>query len=298
MHIVVSGSGGLIGRHLVSFLRSRGHLVRRLVRSDAAAESPDAVRWDPVAGKMDPAVLAAADAVVNLNGRSLSDRRWTTSFKQDLRSSRLTSTRTLVRAFADADPRPSLLVSASAVGYYGDRGDEPVDESAEPGAGFLADLARDWELEARAAADLGARVVCLRLGIVVGRGGALGAMTPIFKLGLGGPVGSGRQWWSWVAMEDVLGVVRLAVEEPGIQGPVNVVSPQQVRCREFVRTLGSVLRRPAVLPVPAPAARLALGEMADEMLLASTRARPTALEAAGYDFQVPDLEQAMKRALD
>ncbi len=298
MQIVISGSGGLVGGHLVPFLRSLGHEVRRLIRGDSAAQAPDAVAWQPANGELDPAALAGADAVVNLNGRGLSDRRWTHTFKDELRASRIESTRTLVTALAAADPRPPLLISASAVGYYGDRGDEPVDESAGPGNGFLAQLAKDWEAEARLAADAGARVVLLRLGIVVGRGGALGTMTPIFKLGLGGPIGNGRQWWSWVAMEDVLGAVRLALEEPALTGPVNVVSPKESRCRDFVTTLGAVLRRPAVIPLPAAAARLALGEMAGEMLLASTRARPAALEAAGYQFRVPALEQAMKRALD
>ena len=298
MRIILSGASGLVGSWLQPDLEADGIDVLRLVRSDEEAEAHDAARWDPSAGILDPALLAGADAVVNLNGRNIAGSRWTESEKQLLRSSRLDSTTTLVRAVADADPPPKVLVSASATGYFGDRGEEILDESSSPGDGFLADLARDWEQAALAAHGAGIRVVAVRFGMIVARGGALAKMLLPFKLGLGGPIGSGRQWWPWVAIEDVLGVIRFVIDRTDIDGAVNVVSPHQVRCREFTSTLGSVLHRPAVLPAPAFAVRLALGEMADALLLASTRVQPARLEELGYRFLAPRLDDAIRRALD
>lgn len=298
MRIILSGASGLVGSCLQPDLEADGIDVLRLVRSDEEAEAHDAARWDPSAGILDPALLAGADAVVNLNGRNIAGSRWTESEKQLLRSSRMDSTTTLVRAVADADPPPKVLVSASATGYFGDRGEEILDESSSPGDGFLADLARDWEQAALAARGAGIRVVAVRFGMIVARGGALAKMLLPFKLGLGGPIGSGRQWWPWVAIEDVLGVIRFVIDRTDIDGAVNVVSPHQVRCREFTSTLGSVLHRPAVLPAPAFAVRLALGEMADALLLASTRVQPARLEELGYRFLAPRLDDAIRRALD
>lgn len=297
MKIVVSGSSGLVGRPLVASLRAAGHQVRRLVRHADQAGATDAILWDPAAGRLDPVALSGADAVVNLNGRSIGDGRWTESVKEELWSSRIDSTRLLVDALAAADPRPRVMVSASAVGYYGDRGEETLDEGSPPGDGFLAELARAWEEAAHPARDAGARVVTLRLGMVVADGGALEKMLLPFKLGLGGPIGSGRQWWPWVALADVLGVVATALDDDRVDGPVNVVSPDEVRCKEFTSALGRVLHRPTVLPLPAFAARLALGEMADALLLASARVRPAALESVGYRFRLPELEDALRRAV-
>jgi uncharacterized protein (TIGR01777 family) len=298
MRIVISGSSGLIGSWLVPDLVGAGDEVIRLVRNDDSGAMTAAERWSPARGELDPAVLSGADAVINLNGRSIAAGRWSRTVKQELRSSRLRSTETIVRAIGAADDPPPLLVNASAVGYYGDRGDEVLDESSAPGEGFLAELARDWETAASAATSIRTRVVLLRTGMVVGRGGALERMLLPFKLGAGGRIGSGNQWWSWIAMEDVIGAVRFALANPEVQGPINLASPNEVRCREFTNTLGDVLNRPTVLPLPAAAARLALGEMADALLLASTRARPAALERYGYEFRVPDLATAIRQAID
>ncbi len=297
MRIVISGSSGLIGRSLVSDLVAAGHQVVRLVRSPAAVNAGVAATWDPARGVLDPAVLSGAGAVINLNGRSIADGRWATAVKDELRDSRLGSTNTLVRAIAEAHDPPPLLVSASAVGYYGDRGEEVLDENSAPGAGFLADLARDWEDAALAASSDATRVVLLRLAMVIGRGGALERMLLPFKLGAGGPIGSGRQWWPWIAMEDILGVVRFVLDRPSVAGPLNLASPEEVRCAEFAKVLGGVLNRPSFMPLPAAAARLVLGEMADALLLASTRARPMALEDLGYQFRVPGLETAIRLAV-
>jgi hypothetical protein len=283
---------------LVPDLEAAGHQVVRLVRGEIQPGTAGVALWDPLRGELEPGVLSGADAVVNLNGRSIADGRWTARVKNDLRSSRIRSTETLVRAIAGAAAPPPLLISASAVGYYGDRGDEPLDENAPPGTGFLAGLALDWERAALAASSERTRVVLLRLAMVVGRGGALERMLLPFKLGAGGPIGSGRQWWPWIAMEDVVGVVRFLLEHPAARGPLNLAAPQEVRCADFARTLGRVLNRPSVLPLPAAAARLAMGEMADALLLASARVRPAGLERLGYPFRVPELATAIRHAID
>lgn len=298
MRVVIAGGSGLIGSWLAPDLESRGMEVVRLVRRPQPAASDAEASWDPAAGRLDPGILEGADAVVNLAGHSVGAGRWTARTKALLSSSRLDSTNTLVRALQRCEAAPRLLISASAVGYYGDRGDEALDESSAAGHGFLAELAASWEREAERAGQAGVRVVLLRLGMVIARGGALARMLPAFRLGLGGPIGSGRQWWPWIAMEDVLGVIGHALDSQGLSGPANVVSPLQVRCREFVGTLGGVLRRPAFLPAPAPVLRLLLGEMADGLLLASARAKPAVLEASGYAFRVPSLAEAIRRAID
>lgn len=299
MRIVISGASGLVGSWLVPDLVAAGHEVVRLVRESSEPDSttPSSL-WRPARGELDPDVVSGADAVINLNGRSIASSRWTSRVKEELRASRLRATETLTRAIAAAASPPPLLISASAVGYYGDRGDEVLDESSPPGAGFLSDLARDWEQAALAAEAGGTRVVLLRLGMVIGRGGAIERMLLPFKLGLGGRIGSGDQWWSWIAMEDVIGVVRFALDRSDVSGPLNLTSPELVRCRGFTDTLGDVLGRPTVMPLPAFASRLALGEMADALLLASTRARPAALERLGYQFRVPGLASAIRQAID
>lgn len=298
MRVIVSGSSGLVGEQLVKNLTADGHEVVRLVRGADGAPAADAAFWRPDTGELAPSVLESADAVVNLNGRSIADGRWSESVKADLRSSRLDATRTLVRTMAECERPPRVLVNASATGFYGDRGDELLDERSTRGAGFLADLAADWEATAAGAADHDVRVTMLRFGMIVGRGGALARMLTPFRLGLGGPLGSGRQFWPWIGMDDVLGVVRFAIEREALSGPVNVVSPEPLRCREFVKILGAVLRRPAVLPAPSLALRLALGEMADALLLGSARVLPRRLLDAGYDFRTPDLADAIRAAID
>jgi len=297
--VIVAGSSGFLGSWLVPDLQSRGHAVTRLLRPDSA-EIPGipGVPWDPARGELDPSVLDGADAVVNLAGANIAAGRWTARRKRLLESSRLASTRTLVRALERCTHPPRVLINASATGVYGDRGEEELTEASPPGTGFLASLARRWEAEAAAAERAGARVALLRFGMIVGRGGALARMLPAFRLGLGGPVGGGRQFWPWVGMEDAVGAVRLALEDDGLAGPVNVVDPQPVRCRDFVHALGAVLRRPAVLTLPAPAARLLLGGMAAALLLASQKVLPARLAEARYPFRAPDLATAIRHALD
>lgn len=296
MKIIISGASGLVGSALISDLEKKGHSVVRLVRPPRQPDRGEAA-WNPGEGILEPPILSGANAVINLNGRSIGGSRWNAEVKEELRRSRLDSTNTIAAAIAACEEPPGLLINASAVGYYGDRGDEVLDEGSAPGTGFLADLARDWERAALAAASDRTRVVLLRLGMVVADGGALEKMLTPFKLGLGGPIGSGRQFWPWVGLADVLGVIRFALENASISGALNVVAPQETRCADFTSTLGAVLRRPAFLPMPAFAARMALGEMADALLLSSQRVRPRVLEQKGYQFEHPTLEPAIRRAL-
>jgi len=297
MRIVVSGASGMIGTQLVRRLVDEGHEVKRLVRRRSTVAG-DELAWDPGAGELDPEHLAGVEAVVNLNGRNIGGGRWTEGTKHDLWSSRTEPTRVLADAIRTSDPPPRVLVNASATGYYGDRGDEILDETADRGSGFLADLCAAWETEAEEARSQRTRVVCLRLGMVVSsNGGALDRMLLPFKLGLGGPIGSGRQWWPWVGITDAVAAFRFAVENDALEGGVNVVAPQPTRCRDFTSALGRALHRPAALPAPAFAVRLALGEMADALLLASTRAVPSALEAAGFEFAAPRIEGALQDSL-
>jgi uncharacterized protein (TIGR01777 family) len=270
--------------------------VVRLVRRPAARGNEEI--WDPAFGHLDPAVLSGADAIINLNGHNVAEGRWSARAKEELYRSRLDATNTIVEAIARAKPAPGLLINASAVGYYGDRGDEILDEGSAAGDGFLAELSRDWEAAALRVQSDRTRVVLLRLGMVIAGGGALGRMLLPFKLGLGGPIGSGRQFWPWVAMDDVLAAVRFALDNYRLAGPLNLVSPEETRCSDFAGTLGRVLHRPAILPMPAFSARLALGEMADALLLASARVRPRVLEETGFVFRTTRLEDAIRHALD
>lgn len=291
MRIIISGASGFVGTALAGQLRRRGFEVTALVRrtpSDPGAEA----FWDPARGELDAGVVSGADAIINLNGRSISQGRWTTRVKDELRSSRLDATRTIIAAIGRAASPPPLLINASATGFYGDRGDEALDEDSSPGTGFLADLARDWEAAALEARSDTTRVVLIRLGMILGNGGALGKMLTPFKLGFGGPMGSGRQWWPWIAMDDVLGAVGHVLDHRGIRGPVNLVAPDAVTSKGFARSLGEHLGIPAIVPAPAFAVRLALGEMADALLLSSTRATPKVLEESGYRFKAPTLARA------
>lgn len=296
MKIAVTGSSGLVGSSLVPFLKAGGHEVRRLVRR--APHAPDERRWDPAGGALDPAALEGLDAVVHLAGESIASGRWTAARKRRILESRAAGTRALAEALARQARRPRALVCASAIGYYGDRGDERLDESSARGSLFLSEVCEAWERAADPARAAGIRVVHLRLGVVLSpAGGALAKMLPPFRLGLGGRLGSGRQVMSWIAIDDVVGAFWRALERDDLSGPVNAVAPAPVDNATFTRVLGRVLGRPTVFPVPAFAARLALGQMADELLLASARVEPRALLASGFAFEHPDLEGALRHVL-
>jgi len=298
--VAVTGASGLVGSALVTGLTSAGHRVVRVVRGAGAASvaGQRLARWDPESGALEPSALAGADAVVHLAGESVAGGRWTEAKKRRIRSSRVDVTRRLAEALPRLERPPRLLVSASAVGYYGDRGSEILREDSSPGPGFLAEVCREWEAATDPAARAGIRVVRLRIGMVLSRrGGALGAMLTPFRLGAGGPVGSGVQWVSWIAIDDLVGAILHALATESLAGPVNAVAPEPVTNRELARTLGRVLRRPALLPLPAVAARLLFGQMADELLLASARVEPARLRATGFTFRHARLEDALRHEL-
>jgi len=298
---MVTGSSGLVGTALTGTLASAGHTVCRLGRPQSAAgEGPKegfAVAWNPETGELGGAGVGA-DAVVNLAGASIASGRWTAERKALLRSSRIDTTRALVNALAKMNARPSVLVSASAIGIYGDRGEETLTEESKPGTDFLAGLAREWEAEALTAEALGIRVVLARFGIILAReGGALPKMKLPFKLGVGGHLGSGKQWMSWVTLEDVVEILRFAIENASSKGAINIVSPQPLQNAEFTKVLAKAMRRPALFPAPAFALRLALGEMADALLLSSQRVTPEKLEQLGYAFRYPAVSSALSAVL-
>ncbi len=296
VQIAVTGASGLIGSALVPFLTTAGHHVRRLVRGEP--KCADDFRWDPAAASVDPAALAGCDAVVHLAGESIASHRWTAAQKQKILSSRVESTKLLASSLAALSPRPKVCVAASAIGYYGDRGDEQLDESSRPGAGFLPDVCRQWEAALQPAALAGIRVVNVRFGVVLSpAGGALKTMLTPFRLGLGGRIGKGRQFMSWIGLDDAIGAIYHALLTESLAGPVNVVTPDPVTNQEFTKTLGRVLGRPTFFPMPAAAARLALGEMADALLLASARVHPARLLTSGYTFRYPELEPALRQML-
>jgi len=302
MKILVTGSTGLVGTALASELKREGHTVCRLVRPETKAQSVRSsdgfdVTWDPATGELGGAAVGA-DAVVNLGGISIAEGRWTSERKKLLRTSRVDNTRALVSALAKMAAGPRVLISASAVGYYGNRGDEILREESGPGNDFLGELARDWEAEASKAEALGIRVVLSRFGLVLAKnGGALPTMARPFRLGVGGRLGSGQQWMSWITLADVVAILRLALENGAARGPVNVVSPQPFRNADFTNALAKALHRPALFPAPAFALRLALGEMADALLLSSQRVVPERLDRLGYRFANPDLESALASVL-
>jgi uncharacterized protein (TIGR01777 family) len=295
MKVVITGSSGLVGSALRPALTADGHTIRRLVRGPAAAGEP---RWDPDHGVLAPDALDGAAAVVHLAGESIAGGRWTPARKARIRDSRVRGTALLARSMATLARKPKVFISGSAVGFYGDRGDELLDEGSGPGRGFLADICQEWEAATRPAADAGVRVVNIRLGAVLsGRGGALKKMLPAFRLGAGGPIGTGNQYMSWVAIDEVVGAIQHLLLVDTVAGPVNLVAPSPVTNAEFTKTLGRVLRRPTVLRIPAPVLRFLLGEMADELLLASTRVRPSRLLDSGYRFRHPSLEGALRHVL-
>lgn len=295
MKVAISGSSGLIGSALVHALSSEGHAVKHLVRRAARDETE--IGWNPEHGEIDARGLAGIDAVVNLAGEKL-DQRWTDDVKREIRDSRVKGTTLIARTIASLEPRPRVLVSGSAIGIYGDRGDEVLDEQSVPGDGFLAEVCREWEAATRPAEDAGIRVVHSRTGIVLAReGGALPRMATPFRFGVGGRLGSGKQWMSWVAIQDMIGALMYALTNDAMRGPMNVVAPNPVRNEGMTEALSRELHRPALLPVPRAALKIVLGEMAEEAVLASQRVVPSALQAAGYAFTLPLLEQALAAIL-
>jgi uncharacterized protein len=298
MKILISGASGLVGKAVASALELQGHSVRRLVRPGKVPSRAD-VAWDPSAARIDRAAIEGIDAAVLLSGASIAQGRWTPARKAELRSSRIDTTRVLVGALAKLQKKPRVLVCASAIGFYGDRGEEILTESSSNGTEFLARLVRDWEAEAIGAETSGIRVARFRFGVIVSRhGGALPMMLMPFKFGLGGRLGSGQQWMSWIALDDAVEIVCAAISNEGFAGALNVVAPTPVRNSEFTRITASVLDRPAVFAAPAFALRLALGEMADALLLASQRVVPERLKALGYQFRFPEFESALRAVLD
>ncbi len=298
MKILVTGATGLVGTALVAALAREGHTVCRLVRSVTKSTGGTVgafdVPWDPETGNLGGAAVGA-EAVVNLGGASIVAGRWTDARKKLLRTSRVDSTRALVRALGKMNAKPDVLVSASAVGFYGNRGDEILTEDSAPGNNFLGNLAKDWEAEALRAEEFGTRVVLARFGIILAsEGGALPEMMLPFKFGVGGRIGDGKQWMSWVALEDVVAILRLALIKRELCGPINVVAPEPVRNADFVKELAKAMHRPAIFPAPAVALRLAMGEMADALLLSSQRAVPQKLTREGYSFASRNLKDAFE----
>jgi uncharacterized protein (TIGR01777 family) len=292
--VAVSGASGLIGSALVPVLRADGHVVVRLVRRESRAR--DEIAWDPRAGSLDPRALEGVDAIVNLSGENVG-QRWTAARKREILESRTTATTLLARTAAELDPRPSVFVCAGGVGVYGDRGDEIVTEDSTLGAGFEADVVRAWEAAREPAREAGIRVVDFRQGMVLSKaGGALQRMLLPFKLGLGGRVGSGQQWWSWVAIEDVAAAYSFALGSE-LAGVVNLCSPNPVTSKQFTDALGRAVRRPTILPAPAFAIRAVYGEMGNDVLLRGRRALPARLLDEGFEFSAPTLDVALARAL-
>ncbi len=303
MRVLVSGAGGLIGSALVASLRGEGHGVVRLRRGTTTAPAPsgvDEIPWDPTAGRIDAAALEGLDAVVHLAGAGIGDRRWDESRRREILESRTRGTSLLARTLAATERRPAVLVSASAVGYYGDRGDELLTEESPPGEGFLARVFREWEAATRPASDAGIRTVTLRTGMVLARhGGALRRMLLPFEMGLGGRTGTGRQYMSWISLPDEVGVIRRVLADPELEGPVDAVAPSPVTNRVFTSTLARVLRRPSFLPTPLFPLYARYGrELVRELLLAGQRVDPAKLRSAGHRFRHPTLEEAFRAVLD
>ncbi|WP_155345949.1 TIGR01777 family oxidoreductase [Acrocarpospora pleiomorpha] len=298
MTIVVTGSSGLLGSALIRALAADGRQVRRLVRHEPAA--PDEAFWNPEEGVLDPSVLDGADAVVHLAGAGIGDRRWTPAYKRKVLESRTRGTSMLAAALAGMGAPPGVLLSGSAVGFYGDTKDRAVDENDRQGEGFLADVVTQWEGATARAAEAGIRVVRMRTGVVLSRsGGALAKVLPIFRMGLGAPLGTGRQYFSWISRTDWVNAVRFLLQNEGISGPVNVTSPEPVTNAAYTKAVGHAMNRPTLpIPTPAFALRLALGEFADEGVLIGQRVLPRVLLDAGYRFSEPDLPTALKAALN
>ncbi|MFT5527483.1 MAG: hypothetical protein ACI9HK_005465 [Pirellulaceae bacterium] len=295
MKIAITGAGGLVGKELTSLLTTHGHEVVPIVRRDA---QDGEVHWAPSKGEIDAQALEGVDVVVHLGGEGIANSRWSAAHKKKIIDSRVDGTRLISETLAKLDKKPQALICASAIGMYGDRGDDWVDEDSSGDDSFLSDVCQQWEAAAQPAEDAGIRVVKMRIGVVLSpRGGALQKMLTPFKMCVGGVVGSGKQYWSWISIDDVAGAIHHAIVNDNVTGPVNCVAPHPVTNREFTKTLGKVLSRPTIFPMPAFAARLALGEMADALLLASTRVKPAKLSETGYEFRHSNLEDALRHVL-
>ncbi len=295
--VAMTGASGLVGTELSALLKSTGHTVLPITRKSSGSTG-NAIVWDPARGVLNPRQLESVNAIVHLAGENIAAGRWTAALKERIRKSRVEGTRALVQSLAGLQHRPQTLVCASAIGYYGDRGDEVLTESSAAGSGFLAEVCSAWESEAMAAAALGVRVVCMRFGVVLSpKGGALAKMLLPFKLGVGGVIGSGKQHWSWIGMNDLVRAIAFCVENENIRGPVNAVSPQALNNYDFTKAVGARLHRPTVFPMPAFVAKLVLGEMAEALLLSSARVIPEKLQAHGFQFAQPDLKSCLEHEL-
>lgn len=295
MKILVSGATGLVGSALAKQATSEGHQISALTRSPRATTD---IGWDPASGRLEAGSLEGFDAVVHLAGESIASGRWSAAVKKKIHQSRVQGTELLAKTLASLDHKPPVFVSASAIGYYGDRGAEELTETSTSGGLFLSEVCRDWEAATAPAEQAGIRVVHARFGVILSPdGGALSKMLTPFKLGGGGNIGNGRQYWSWIALDDTVRAILHAIHHGELEKAVNVVSPNPVSNAEFTKVLGKVLRRPTVLPMPAFAAKLALGEMADELLLASARVLPTRLQQTAFSFEYPELEGALRHLL-
>lgn len=293
MKIAIAGSSGLVGSALIPILQSDGNQITRLVRS---SPKPGEIEWHPNQDEVNPHRLEGFETIINLAGENIAGGRWTDEQKRKIRVSRINGTHLLSESIAKMTSKPGAFICASATGIYGDRDDETLDEQSESGGGFLAGVCREWEQATEPASKAGVRVVNLRFGPILARdGGMLSKLLTPFKMGMGGKVGSGKQYISWVALDDAVNAIKLAIDDKSIQGPINIVSPNPVTNEEFTKTLGHVLNRPTALAMPAFAARLAFGEMADEMLLASQKVMPKRLSQADFQFQFPTLESAMRK---
>lgn len=297
MDVLVSGASGLIGTALCRSLRADGHRVVELVRRPAAGE-PEAVEWDPMGGRLDPAALEGLDAVVHLAGAGIGDKRWSEERKRVVLESRTKGTALLAEALASLDRKPGVLVSGSAIGYYGDRGDEVVTEAAPPGPTFISRICVEWEAAAAPAVEAGIRTAFIRTGIVLApEGGAFGKLVPLVKLGLGGKMGGGREWWSWISLDDEVRAIRHLIDHE-VHGPVNLTAPHPERNADVTRALGAALHRPTFLTVPSFGPRLLLGrELADSLLFMSQRVAPTVLVEDGFEFRHPRLDAALPEVL-
>jgi len=296
MKILITGATGFIGSALVRHLTAAGHEIHHCVRSSPASGTD--IYWNPDTGELDRSKLENFDAAIHLAGENIAEGRWTEEKKARIRDSRVKGTKLLSESIAGLANRPKVFLTASGVGFYGNRGDAILTESDAPGTGFLAEVCQQWEAETSAAAAGGIRVAMMRLSLVLGRAaGALKKMLPPFKMGVGGNIGSGEQYWPWIAIDDVVRAFEFTLNNENLSGPVNCVAPTPVTNAEFTSALGKVLRRPTVLDMPSFAARVAFGEMADEMLLASDRVEPQKLIASGFVFRFPDLEEALYHVL-